>query len=132
MGTKDVRIDTRLNKAIWSQGVRGVPFRMRIRLARRILILKGTPLTPWDQMALFSLVSILTSLVPICFSANFLISLTALGALYLKPMPWSLLWRLMVYSLVTTSAMVLVFSLRTILNTSTGLSCRSESSNISL
>merc|ERR1711909_23447 len=34
MDTKDVRIDTRLNKAIWSQGVRGVPFRMRIRLAR--------------------------------------------------------------------------------------------------
>ena len=34
MGTKDVRIDTRLNKAIWAQGVRGVPFRMRIRLAR--------------------------------------------------------------------------------------------------
>merc|ERR1719164_263151 len=32
MGTKDVRIDTRLNKAIWSQGVRGVPFRMRIHL----------------------------------------------------------------------------------------------------
>ena len=28
MGTKDVRIDTRLNKAIWSQGVRGVPFRL--------------------------------------------------------------------------------------------------------
>merc|ERR1712207_2005 len=34
MGTNDVRIDTRLNKAIWSQGVRGVPFRMRVRLAR--------------------------------------------------------------------------------------------------
>merc|ERR1712079_221526 len=34
MGTMDVRIDTRLNKAIWSQGVRGVPFRMRVRLAR--------------------------------------------------------------------------------------------------
>ena len=34
MGTKDARIDTRLNKAIWAQGVRGVPFRMRIRLAR--------------------------------------------------------------------------------------------------
>merc|ERR1712042_1379 len=34
MGTKDVRIDTRLNKAIWSQGVRGVPFRMRVRLTR--------------------------------------------------------------------------------------------------
>merc|ERR1712026_236150 len=34
MGTKDVRIDTRLNKHIWAQGVRGVPFRMRVRLAR--------------------------------------------------------------------------------------------------
>merc|ERR1712119_36339 len=34
MGTKDVRIDTRLNKHVWSQGVRGVPFRMRVRLAR--------------------------------------------------------------------------------------------------
>jgi len=34
MGTKDVRIDTRLNKAIWAEGVRGVPFRMRVRLAR--------------------------------------------------------------------------------------------------
>ena len=27
MGTKDVRIDSWLNKAIWAQGVRGVPFR---------------------------------------------------------------------------------------------------------
>eukprot|EP00088_Acartia_fossae_P039201 TRINITY_DN407_c0_g1_i1.p2 TRINITY_DN407_c0_g1~~TRINITY_DN407_c0_g1_i1.p2 ORF type:complete len:125 (-),score=51.39 TRINITY_DN407_c0_g1_i1:171-545(-) len=34
MGTRDVRIDSRLNKAIWAQGVRGVPFRMRVRLAR--------------------------------------------------------------------------------------------------
>merc|ERR1711890_67996 len=34
MGTSDVRIDMRLNKAIWAQGVRGVPFRMRVRLAR--------------------------------------------------------------------------------------------------
>ena len=34
MGTKDVRIDTRLNKAIWSQGIKGVQFRMRVRLAR--------------------------------------------------------------------------------------------------
>ena len=30
MGTVDVRIDTRLNKAIWAQGVRGVPFRFGI------------------------------------------------------------------------------------------------------
>ncbi len=34
MGTSDVRIDTRLNKHIWSQGVRNVPFRIRVRLAR--------------------------------------------------------------------------------------------------
>ena len=34
MGTTDVRIDTRLNKAIWAQGVRGTAFRMRVRLAR--------------------------------------------------------------------------------------------------
>merc|ERR1712203_632774 len=34
MGTNYVRIDTRLNKHIWSQGVRGVPFRIRVRLAR--------------------------------------------------------------------------------------------------
>merc|ERR1712021_276423 len=34
MGTNDVRIDTRLNKHVWSQGVRGVPFRIRVRLAR--------------------------------------------------------------------------------------------------
>merc|ERR1712012_1090033 len=31
MGTKDVRIDTRLNKAIWAKGIK---VRMRIRLAR--------------------------------------------------------------------------------------------------
>ena len=35
MGTEDVRIETRLNKFIWSQGVRNVPFRVRVRLARR-------------------------------------------------------------------------------------------------
>merc|ERR1712206_75019 len=34
MGTNDVRIDTRLNKHLWSQGVRNVPFRVRVRLAR--------------------------------------------------------------------------------------------------
>merc|ERR1711976_42643 len=34
MGTNDVRVDTRLNKHIWSQGVRNVPFRVRVRLAR--------------------------------------------------------------------------------------------------
>ncbi|XP_044748359.1 60S ribosomal protein L31 [Coccinella septempunctata] len=35
MGTQDVRIDTRLNKQIWSKGIRNVPFRLRVRLSRR-------------------------------------------------------------------------------------------------
>ena len=35
MGTDDVRLDTRLNKAIWAQGIRNVPFRLRVRLSRR-------------------------------------------------------------------------------------------------
>merc|ERR1719150_3518746 len=35
MGTPDVRIDTRLNKHIWSKGIRNVPYRVRVRLARK-------------------------------------------------------------------------------------------------
>lgn len=35
MGTEDVRVDVRLNKFVWSQGIRNVPFRVRVRLARR-------------------------------------------------------------------------------------------------
>uniref|UniRef100_A0A671EGC6 Large ribosomal subunit protein eL31 n=1 Tax=Rhinolophus ferrumequinum TaxID=59479 RepID=A0A671EGC6_RHIFE len=29
MGTPDVRIDTRLNKAVWAKGIRNVPYRSR-------------------------------------------------------------------------------------------------------
>lgn len=35
MGTQDVRIDTRLNKAVWARGIRNPPFRIRVRLSRR-------------------------------------------------------------------------------------------------
>lgn len=35
MGTKDVRIDVNLNKAVWKQGVRNVPNRVRIVISRR-------------------------------------------------------------------------------------------------
>merc|ERR1712133_343835 len=35
MVTQDVRIDTRLNKHLWSKGVKGVPVRVRVRLARK-------------------------------------------------------------------------------------------------
>ena len=45
-----------------------------------------THLTPWDQMCLLSLCSILTSSVPIIFLANLRISLMARGARLLKPL----------------------------------------------
>ncbi|KAI7953947.1 hypothetical protein MJO28_006494, partial [Puccinia striiformis f. sp. tritici] len=35
MGTQDVRIDCGLNSAIWNHGIRNVPRRMRVRLARQ-------------------------------------------------------------------------------------------------
>ncbi|XP_020103002.1 60S ribosomal protein L31-like [Ananas comosus] len=35
MGTLDVRVDVKLNKHIWSRGVRSVPRRLRVRIARR-------------------------------------------------------------------------------------------------
>jgi len=35
MGTEDVRIDTLLNKFLWSKGIRNVPHRVRVRLHRK-------------------------------------------------------------------------------------------------
>eukprot|EP01105_Mastigella_eilhardi_P025505 TRINITY_DN6962_c0_g1_i1.p2 TRINITY_DN6962_c0_g1~~TRINITY_DN6962_c0_g1_i1.p2 ORF type:complete len:113 (-),score=16.96 TRINITY_DN6962_c0_g1_i1:68-406(-) len=35
MGTTDVRIDVKLNEVLWSHGIRNVPFRVRVRLARK-------------------------------------------------------------------------------------------------
>mmetsp|Transcript_13270 Transcript_13270/g.24905 ORF Transcript_13270/g.24905 Transcript_13270/m.24905 type:complete len:115 (-) Transcript_13270:105-449(-) len=35
MGTKDVRIDSKLNKFVWSRGVKNVPNRVRVRLSRK-------------------------------------------------------------------------------------------------
>mmetsp|Transcript_102694 Transcript_102694/g.316869 ORF Transcript_102694/g.316869 Transcript_102694/m.316869 type:complete len:121 (+) Transcript_102694:92-454(+) len=35
MLTKDVRIDTKLNKFIWSKGIRNVPRRVRVRMSRK-------------------------------------------------------------------------------------------------
>ena len=34
-GTSDVRIDPHLNKKVWEQGVKGVPYRLRVRVSRR-------------------------------------------------------------------------------------------------
>ena len=30
---QDVRVDTKLNKFLWSQGIKGVPGRVRVRVA---------------------------------------------------------------------------------------------------
>jgi large subunit ribosomal protein L31e len=35
MGTKDVRLDVNVNKAVWSHGIKNVPFRIRVRISRR-------------------------------------------------------------------------------------------------
>nr|DAD42340.1 TPA_asm: hypothetical protein HUJ06_000570 [Nelumbo nucifera] len=35
MGTTDVRVDVKLNKLIWSRGIRSVPRRVRVRIARK-------------------------------------------------------------------------------------------------
>ncbi|KAL3423495.1 ribosomal protein L31e [Phlyctema vagabunda] len=35
MGTTDVRIDPQLNKKVWEAGIKGVPYRLRIRISRK-------------------------------------------------------------------------------------------------
>ncbi|KAF7590410.1 60S ribosomal protein L31 [Aspergillus hancockii] len=35
MGTKDVRVDPQLNKKVWEAGVKGVPYRLRVRISRK-------------------------------------------------------------------------------------------------
>lgn len=35
MGTNDVRLDVRLNKAVWSKGIKNVPTRLRVVISRR-------------------------------------------------------------------------------------------------
>lgn len=34
MGTQDVRIDPKLNQAVWERGVKSVPHRIRVKLER--------------------------------------------------------------------------------------------------
>jgi large subunit ribosomal protein L31e len=35
MGTSDVRLDVKLNKPIWSRGIRNVPTMVHVRIARK-------------------------------------------------------------------------------------------------
>ena len=34
-GTTDVRLDPQLNKKVWEAGVKGVPYRLRVRISRK-------------------------------------------------------------------------------------------------
>ncbi|PQE29952.1 60S ribosomal L31 protein [Rutstroemia sp. NJR-2017a WRK4] len=34
-GTSDVRLDPQLNKKVWEAGIKGVPFRLRVRISRK-------------------------------------------------------------------------------------------------
>lgn len=34
-GTSDVRLDPQLNKKVWEQGIKGVPYRLRVRISRK-------------------------------------------------------------------------------------------------
>ncbi len=34
-GTTDVRLDPQLNKKVWESGIKGVPFRLRVRISRK-------------------------------------------------------------------------------------------------
>jgi large subunit ribosomal protein L31e len=36
MGTKDIRIDAKLNKYVWSKGIHKTPNRVRVRLTRKM------------------------------------------------------------------------------------------------
>ena len=39
MGTADVRLDPKLNQQLWSQGIKSVPHRIRVKLERAYLFL---------------------------------------------------------------------------------------------
>jgi ribosomal protein L31E len=34
-GTSDVRLDPQLNKKVWEAGIKGVPYRLRVRISRK-------------------------------------------------------------------------------------------------
>ena len=34
-GTTDIRLDPQLNKKVWESGIKGVPYRLRVRISRK-------------------------------------------------------------------------------------------------
>jgi large subunit ribosomal protein L31e len=57
MGTNDVRLDVKLNKAVWSQGIKNVPTRLRVVISRRrnddedakVSLMHGFPGGTWQH-----------------------------------------------------------------------------------
>jgi large subunit ribosomal protein L31e len=43
MGSPDVRIDTRLHKAVWAEGIRNVPYHIRVLVSRECREDEGSP-----------------------------------------------------------------------------------------
>jgi hypothetical protein len=41
MGTNDVRVDPKLNEALWERGIKNVPHRIRVKLEREFFSLVG-------------------------------------------------------------------------------------------
>lgn len=51
MGTSDVRLDPKLNEAIWKQGIKTVPHRIRVKLEREFVIfVYGVRVTDWSAV----------------------------------------------------------------------------------
>ena len=66
MGTGDVRIDPKLNQAIWERGIKSVPHRIRVKLERESCILRPHPSVRWDLIEV-------TGFLPTCDSCCFLV-----------------------------------------------------------
>lgn len=51
MGTSDVRIDPLLNQAVWAQGIKTVPHRLRVKLERECCYLDLIEIVRYDSRA---------------------------------------------------------------------------------
>jgi large subunit ribosomal protein L31e len=50
MKTSDVRVDPKLNQFIWSQGVRNLPRKVRVRISRKRLEEEGKSGNEWYSL----------------------------------------------------------------------------------
>lgn len=56
MGTSDVRIDPKLNQALWARGIKSVPHRIRVKLERECCFYsRFAPINAWCSLVLYIL-----------------------------------------------------------------------------